>query len=203
MGIRDLARSLGYEGEHIDLGFVLDIPLPEPRMQELERWGREKASGYEVVTWVGMPPQQWREAYCRFHLLDDLELPPEHRNPVPLTVEMLESQARAYSSESAWLSIDALILAPDGAPAAHSRVIVPRASGQGQGQWAVEDWTLVLAAHRGRRLSALAKLANLRELAQHSPQTRTLHAEVPVTDEAMFAVNERFGYRPATEPQHA
>ncbi|GAA2047503.1 hypothetical protein GCM10009839_60850 [Catenulispora yoronensis] len=56
----------------------------------------------------------------------------------------------------------------------------------------------MLGAHRGHRLSTLAKVANLRHLAENSPQTRRLHTSVGVDDEVMWAVNQRFGFRPET-----
>lgn len=50
MGIRELARSLGYIGEDVDLSFVLDLALADAKLSELERWSWERPHGYEVVT---------------------------------------------------------------------------------------------------------------------------------------------------------
>jgi hypothetical protein len=195
MGIRDLARSLGYDSEYIDLSFVLELPVAEAKRCELERWVREGSGSYEAVTWVGLPPAEWREAYCLMHNLDDLDLPPEHRELSPWTADQVERLLRSEICRGGDL-ITTLVVDAGGAPAAMSNLFV---SGPPHG-WAFEAVTTVLIAHRGHRLSALAKVANLQRLGQDFPRTRAWHTEVAVDDEAMWAVNERFGFRVTTEP---
>ena len=190
MGIRELARSLGYVGEYVDLNFVLDLPVDEAKLGEVQRWACEKSQGYEVVTWAGVPPPEWREAHALLGVLYELDFPPEAREPSPWTADQLEARFRAEISSGRGL-IATLIVDVAGAPAAVSRLFV---SGPPH-EWAFETWTAVLSAHRGHRLSALAKVANLRRLNRDFPQTRTLDTEVAVYDEAMWAVNDRIGFR--------
>jgi RimJ/RimL family protein N-acetyltransferase len=193
MGIRDVANSLGYVGDFVDLLFVLDLPLSEAKLAELEQWAGEKSAGYRVVTWVGLPPSEWREAYMQLYILDDLESLPEHREWQDWTADHLEAWLRGQLDKDDEL-ITTLILDGTGAPVATSRLTAKAAPAT----WASEIGPTVLAEHRGRRLSARVKVANLRRLGRDFPHIRSLSTEVAVTDEAVWAVNDRIGFRPHT-----
>ena len=190
MGIRDVASALGYEGDWIELVFVLDLPLPEAKLNELERWAREKSGGYEAVTWMGLPPLEWREAYSLIHVLKELDYPPEAREAWTWTADLLEASLRGEGLRG-YQPIITLVMDATGAPVATSRLSVR----EPPHTWAVQEVTAVLDTHRGHRLSALAKVGNLRRLGREFPQTRSLHAEVAVEDEATWAINDRFGFR--------
>lgn len=41
----------------------------------------------------------------------------------------------------------------------------------------------------------MAKVANLRRLAQHHPKARRLHTWTAVTNDAMRSINDSFGFR--------
>jgi hypothetical protein len=115
VGIRELAESLGYIGEYVDVNFVLDLPVAEAMLSEVERWAGEKSHGYAAVTWVGVPPPEWREAHALLGILDELDLPPAAREPSPWTAEQLERVLRAQIPKGGGL-ITTLIVDGAGAP---------------------------------------------------------------------------------------
>jgi hypothetical protein len=61
---------------------------------------------------------------------------------------------------------------------------------------AQQDDTLVLRAHRGRRLGAVLKSANLAQLTAQFPGVRHLHSWTADGNDAMIATKRRFGFRP-------
>ena len=56
--------------------------------------------------------------------------------------------------------------------------------------------TLVLRAHRGRRLGMVAKTANLRQLLREVPQARRLVAWNAESNTHMVAINDALGFQP-------
>jgi len=193
MGIRDIARSLGYLSDNIELNFVLDLPVPEPKLAELEHWARERSRGYQAVTWSGLPPAAWREKYTTMITLSELDYPPEDRDPMPWTTERIELLLHNEIKQGRNL-ITTLIMDSSSAPAAFTTLWVTNAPHE----WASQGTTAVLNAHRGHRLAMLAKVANVRRLAADFPQTHQLHTEVSVDNELMWAINDRFGFCPRT-----
>jgi hypothetical protein len=83
-----------------------------------------------------------------------------------------------------------LVLDDGGGPAGYTLMLVTAG-----GVNAIQDDTFVLLAHRGHRLGALAKVANLRALAAHHPRARHVHTWTAEVNDAMHAVNARFGFR--------
>jgi hypothetical protein len=191
MGIQDLAKALGYATESIELQFVLDLPLPEAKLSELERWAGEKSGGYRAVTWLGLPPPEWREAHALIYRLNEWEYPPEAREPEFLRTADQHDALLQVEIARGEDRITTLVVDASGGPVALSRlsVMAPHRT------WAFEYPTMVLTSHRGRRLSALAKLASVRRLGREFLRIRSLHTDVQVEDEALYAVNERFGFR--------
>jgi hypothetical protein len=195
MGIREVANSLGYVGDDIDLLFVLDLPLPEAKLAELKRWAAEKSAGYQAVTWRGLAPREWREAYVLLHILEEFDYPDDDFERQHWTADLLDAILSRELSNGGEL-ITTLIVDGDGAPAAGSRLTV-----KGPARTSAEnDHTIVLGAHRGHRLSALAKVGNLRRLGRDFPQVGSLHTDVAVENEAMWVVNDRIGFRSNTPP---
>jgi GNAT superfamily N-acetyltransferase len=64
-----------------------------------------------------------------------------------------------------------------------------------KGETRAEQWaTIVDRAHRGHRLGAAVKVANLRNLAAHEPQVTEVHTENAETNARMVGINERLGF---------
>ena len=66
---------------------------------------------------------------------------------------------------------------------------------------AIQDDTLVMPEHRGRRLGTLLKLATLDLVQRDHPDRAALHTWTDPENHAMYRTNLRFGYR-AVERLH-
>jgi GNAT superfamily N-acetyltransferase len=80
---------------------------------------------------------------------------------------------------------------PHGEAAGYTLAYVPRADPDN----VLQDDTFVARAHRGRRLSAALKAANLSRLEEHRGGRRWMHTWTAGANPAMQAVNARFGFR--------
>jgi GNAT superfamily N-acetyltransferase len=169
-GNRAAAQALGYAVVQQEVRRDIDLPLPAPRVEELERTCRPYAADYAV--------RVWQDA-CPDDLVDDLaELMRQMSTDVPKDEmdwrEEVWDRARVRRDEDlsramdrTWVGAGA-VHEPTGRMVAFTVMGVPRSRPQRAYQWE----TLVSADHRGHRLGMLVKLAGLEELALRSPQTR-------------------------------
>src|SRR3546814_18633173 len=68
-------------------------------------------------------------------------------------------------------------------------LVLPRGGGL-----AMQDDTLVMPEHRGRRLGTRLKLATLQVLTRNHPERRALHTWTEPENHAMYRTNTDFGY---------
>ncbi len=80
----------------------------------------------------------------------------------------------------------------DGQAVAHSDLLL-RPSGTRGVQWA----TLVHRDHRGHRLGAAVKVANLRRLQRERPDITEVITQNAEVNEQMIGINDRLGFAPS------
>ena len=120
---------------------------------------------------------------------------PEHspcrlRVPAVVTADQVRRSDERLAT-AGWGLVTALLRGPDGTPAGYTRVFV-----NSDRLHAQQDDTFVLRAHRGHRLGAALKSANLAQLTEQFPGVRHLHSWTAEGNDAMIATNRRFGFRP-------
>ncbi|MHB1988135.1 MAG: GNAT family N-acetyltransferase [Acidimicrobiales bacterium] len=187
-----VARAAGYEPALAEARRALELPVPPEHLAELEAscqpWGR----GYQVLTWVGPTPEELLEG----------------RVALARSISIDAPQGKLARQEENWdatrvRDFDKLVEAMDrtgyvaGAVETSTRrlvgfteIAVPR-SLPGT---AYQFDTVVLPEHRGHRLGMLVKIANLQQLAEHSPATRRVLTWNAATNEPMLRVNQLLGF---------
>ena len=186
------AQERGFELAQFDIEKVVDVPA------HVEDWSRllagiEAASAaYRIVDWVGPCPDEHLDALCALASgfvgeipLGDLALEDEHWDER----RMREHDARHEASGR--FDLTTLAYAPDGSPAAYTTVIA-----QHDADYAFQDATLVVPAHRGRRLGLRLKVLNQLALVEHFPHVVTIETGNAGDNDHMNGVNERLGFRP-------
>lgn len=192
-GVRFL-RKRGYTLEQIARISFLDLPV-DPALLARHRTEAETraGTGYRVVSWVGLTPEQRRTdlAYLKNRMSID------------------EPAAGLEIDEETW--DEARVVSHDEAEIAGGRdmltsVIEHISSGKlvGINELSVakdrtrpvgQEDTLVLAEHRGRRLGMLLKVANLQELAKLAPEAPLVFTFNAEENRHMLNVNEAVGFR--------
>lgn len=186
------ARAAGFEPALAEARFVLRLPVDPAVLDALECEVLDAGRGYRLVTWRGACPLEWRAGRIRAARgmstdvpSGDLEVEPEHWDAARLAVfeRVVEAMDRA--------TISAAAIAPDGSLAAFSELAVPRVAPL----VAYQLDTIVMPAHRGRRLGLRVKVANLRSLQEAFPTARRVITTNATSNAPMIRVNERLGFR--------
>jgi GNAT superfamily N-acetyltransferase len=193
---RDDAPAVRFATKH---GFVvanteiqrrLALPVGEALLDEIESEGAAYHEGYTIETFVGELPEELLGSYC--DLLNqlvvdapsgDVDYEAGKHTPESLREHLLTQRRigrRVYFS--------AAIL--DGVAVAQSDLAL-----QTEGDTAVQWGTFVHRRHRGHRLGAAVKVANLRAVQRDRPDIRRVDTSNAETNQWMVAINERLGFR--------
>jgi len=191
-----LAAAYGLTCRTQEVGRVLDLPIPEARLDDLAASARARQGDYQVVTWVGDIPEEHFAAYGP--LLTQLELDDPHEDAVfeapdypPERLAYLNQRYR----ESGRTGITAVAITPDGTMVGNSELV-----------WSTSDDdpvieqenTLVMPAHRGHGLGLAMKVATHRAIAELAPAKRIVRTWNNEINDFMVGINEALGYRPAS-----
>lgn len=175
--------ALGYRSVHVEDHLVLPLPATPP---EVDR------AGYEIVTWRDRCPDELVDAYCemRTRMNHDVPMGDLDLEPVDMTVERLrageERTGRSYSSVVA-----AARCPEDGVLAGYSLTYLAHGTDH-----VIQDDTLVMPDHRGRRLGTALKVATLAIVQAEHPERVAIHTWTDPDNHAMYRTNTAFGYRP-------
>jgi GNAT superfamily N-acetyltransferase len=185
------AEALGFRTIHLEERMVLGLPVDPDHLARLAERATTAAAGYEVVSWVDRCPDDLVDAWCALRTRMEHDVPTGDSAGTPVTwdAERLRSSeqrtARAYRA-----LVSAARRTSDGELAAYTLLFVPHEAEQP----AVQDDTLVMPEHRGRRLGTLVKVANLEALGEVRPTRRALHTWTAPGNGPMVAVNRAFGF---------
>jgi GNAT superfamily N-acetyltransferase len=185
------AEARGFTTVHEEDHLVMELPRSP---EDLPKAGAEPANpptDYEVLTWSKRCPEPLAEAYCAMRTTMDNDVPIGEVDMLPstFTVEQLRQEekriANAYDSVVATVRRRA-----NGEMCGYSLVYLAHDSKQ-----ALQDDTLVMPEHRGRRLGQLLKLATLDVIQKRYPQRSSLHTWTDPENHAMYRTNVRFGFK--------
>ncbi|MFD9945119.1 GNAT family N-acetyltransferase [Nonomuraea sp. NPDC059023] len=150
-----------------------------------------RAEGYHVERFTGPAPEK---------LLADLAHLIGGMNDAPRGADIEEmrfdtDRMRAFEASIVPSGGDSYAMiarrTSDGAPAGYTRIYIEADRSDG---WARQADTTVLAAHRGRRLGLLLKVANLLWLRECEPQVEQVVTWNATSNRHMLAINEAMGF---------
>jgi GNAT superfamily N-acetyltransferase len=190
-GILRFADKHGFRLANTEIMRILRLPVPDGLLEEVRRESAARHGGYEIETYVDDLPEQYLPSYC--HLRNQLALDAptgdldfEEEASTPETIrQRLERNKR--SGRTTYLSLAVL----DGEAVAHSDIAVPPSGTESH-----QLGTLVRRDHRGHRLGAAVKVANLEALQRDRPDITEVHTQNAETNEWMVRINERLGFEP-------
>lgn len=184
-------------------GFALEqvyrVSVADIRELDLEARladARERSGDdYETIAWEGPTPAEHRAEMRRLHERMSIDAPVGGLalEPETWSDERLADFERSKTDGGRTMRTAAVRHRPSGELAGFTSLFVGAAPADGEGIARQHD-TLVVAAHRGRALGMLLKLANLVELRDHHPahpRVGTWNAE---ENRHMLAVNEATGF---------
>ena len=185
----------GYRLEQVDRGSRLPLPVADGVLeQHLSGAAAHAGADYDVLTWLGAAPPEWRDDLAALYTRMSTDAPTaglEEPEDVWTLERLLEQEAERAASPRTTLTAVA-VHRPSGRLVGYTELSAPPELGRAVSQ---ED-TLVLREHRGHRLGMLLKAANLLQLARvrpGHPAVTTFNAE---ENRHMLAVNEALGFAP-------
>lgn len=184
------AFAHGFGMDTTEVVRILSLPTPDGLLDEIDAEGAAYRHGYDVRVFDDGVPDELIESYC--FLLNQLvvEAP---TGEVDWEPERLTPDAVRHDIErdrSIGRTVLRAIAVKDGEAVAHSDLLV-RPSGTRAVQWA----TLVRSDHRGHRLGAAVKVANLRRLQRDRPDIVDVVTQNAEVNAQMIGINERLGFR--------
>jgi GNAT superfamily N-acetyltransferase len=182
------ATALGYAVVHREHHQVLDLPLPG----SLERTLPRAADGYELVTWRDRAPDDVVEAYATMHTQMGRDVPSGEVDHEPNVIDVAKIRTEEeFTAVGHTHLVAAARRTSDGVFAGYTVVVLPRGA-----DYAVQNDTMVMPAHRGHGLGMLLKAVMLRSLAAEHPECRVVHTWNAVDNAPMQHINRELGFRP-------
>lgn len=187
------AAAAGFRVGMVETHHVIELPLARERLAALAVRAAERAHGYQLVEFGMRCPPEHVEGFCAAQSrflheapLGDLDVEPETWTPDRLR------EAEERRAQQGREGITVLAIAPDGAVAGYTQLVVPPTN---DGRVAQAD-TLVLPEHRGHRLGLAMKVRNLQRLQQRYPHRTYVGTWNADSNAAMRAVNAELGAAP-------
>jgi GNAT superfamily N-acetyltransferase len=191
-----LALAHGYALEQVDRHSVLDLPLPPGVLGRHGAAARAAVGdGYRTLTWTGDVPDEWADQVAVLFTRMSTDAPvggvdygedPWDARRVRTWLDQLRGKGYGFLMTVAehvptrTLAAFTLFEHPPDRPAV-----------------VLQEDTLVLREHRGRRLGMHVKVVNLEALRDARPQARRIHTGNAEENAHMLAINVALGFRPA------
>lgn len=188
------ATARGFVRKHVELHQVLELPLPQERLAELD----QPVPGYEILQWREHTPQEWVEQFADALSAMSVDVPTGEldHEPVRWTPERLR-EAEARRLKQGRFCHTTVAVDQNGQLAAYTQM-----GGSTAGPERLYQWdTFVRPEHRGRRLGLAVKVPNFRSLQAGLDRPAVLHTWNATTNAPMIAVNEHLGFRPVAQRQ--
>lgn len=182
-------RAFGFESVHQEDHLVLDLPVSDEAVTVLEN-RIAGADDYEILTWRDRCPDDLVEAYAALRTQMENDVPLGEMDYQPVAVDEARIRSDEARTRPTWVRIVAAARRrADGMMGGYSCLLVSRGD-----HHVVQDDTLVMPEHRGRRLGTRLKLATLQIVRSDFPDHRALHTWTDPGNAAMYRTNTDFGY---------
>ena len=188
------AARHGFAVGNTEIRRVLELPVPEER---LDSWAEEAAAqhaGYELATYVDWVPEDLRASYVELQNQLTVDAPTGDIDfeAGAMTVEVYEHQARTRIRTGR--KVLGAVAVKDGELVAYTALSVP--PGRDAMPYLHQWGTFVHRDHRGHRLGLAVKVANLRAVQRMHPERTLVSTTNSPANGPMVAVNELLGFRP-------
>ena len=193
-GRRFLERQR-FEEALVEVRRDLRLPVPDDVLDRLEQECAPHAAGYELLTWRDRCPDELVEGRAALGraMSTDVPLGSLEWQEETWDAARVREREQLIAEQGRTSVVAAARDTSTGELVAFTELAARPARPEHVAQWE----TLVLAAHRGRRLGTLVKVAALRRLAQEVPGARLIATTNALTNTPMIAVNEALGFQPA------
>jgi GNAT superfamily N-acetyltransferase len=193
----EFAKSLGYEPALPEVARQLDVSaLDHAALDGMLAKAWEKASGYRIVSWRGVPPDDLIDdvAYLDGRLISDAPMGELELEPENITAQRVRAREEMIAVRGRETVHTGAVHEESGRLAAWTTICVDPEAG---GEHTMQYITLVDPDHRGHRLGTIVKIENLRRALAYAPAISRITTWNAAANSYMIAINEAMGFRPA------
>lgn len=190
------ALARGWALEQVERFSALDLPMDPARLDAFLAGARARAGAeYRLVQWEDACPERWLDDFAELNTRMSTDAP---LGGLDIQEDRWDAgRVRDKESHLAERGIRLVVTAAQHAPSGHLVAFTDVFCRPDDEDFVDQGDTLVVKAHRGRRLGMLVKAANLQHLARVRPQTRRIGTWNAEENAWMLAVNVELGFRPA------
>ena len=182
--------DLGAELRYTEQESSLDMDAVDPQL--MQRWIEAGPADLELVRWTRRCPDQWIDALVvtanamKDAPTDDLDMADTVVDASMVRAEIKARAARGLEYQGI------LAVTAHGEAAGSTEVFVNRHRPAASWQWS----TVVLPAHRGRRIGRWLKAAMWQRLRASEPEVTGLQTGNAASNAHMLAINTEMGFKP-------
>lgn len=187
------AAARGFARKHAELHQVLELPLPDSSLADLDRL----VPGYELVQWREHMPEEWLEQFADLLTGMSEDVPTGDRSvePIRWTPALIREAEARRVAQGRFIYTTAAVHTESGALAAYTQMGGAPETPDRRNQYD----TYVHPTHRGRGLGVGVKVPNVRALQAGLDHPAVLHTWNAPENSPMIAVNEKLGFRPTAQ----
>lgn len=185
------AQRQGFSVANLEIQRNLELPVDPALLESIAAAAAEKHADYEVRSYVGPLPDELLESWCELANMFLLEAPMGDVDVEAGATTPEAARERARVNERIGRTVYSSVALSDGKVVAHTDIGVSRDADEAH-QWG----TIVHPDHRGHRLGAAVKVANLRTLSARQPEVPRVVTTNAETNAWMVAINDELGFRP-------
>lgn len=184
------AAATGFHVSNTEITRRLRLPVADALLDEVDADSLAHAAGYAVETYVDEVPDHLLASYCGLvnQLVVDAPTGEVDYEASATTPEM--AKERFAQNQRLGRTVFYSLAVQDGAAVAQSDLAVQPGDSHKALQWA----TYVHRDHRGHRLGAAVKVANLRAIQQARPDVVEIDTQNAETNAHMVSINQRLGF---------
>jgi GNAT superfamily N-acetyltransferase/RimJ/RimL family protein N-acetyltransferase len=190
-GVMAFAEKLGFREANMEIHRDLALPVADELLDAIAAEAAPHHAAYEIVLAVGSLPDALIPSYCTLHNQLAVEAPggEVQWEPESWTPEIYASVVKKLHNVDRTRYTTVAVL--DGEVVALTDLVTTAGESKAQ-QW----YTIVARAHRGHRLGAAVKVANLRQAQLAEPHLTVVATQNAETNANMVDINDRLGFVP-------
>lgn len=185
------ARAQGFALANTEIQRNLELPVAEDLLEEITHEVEASRGPYEIRSYIGPLPDDLLESWCALSNMFMLEAPMGDVDVEAGRSTPEDVRERDAVNVSMGRTVFSTVAVLDGVVVGHTDIGLARGDDEAH-QWG----TLVHPAHRGHRLGAAVKVANVRLLQEHAPSAGRIVTTNAETNAWMVAINDRLGFAP-------
>lgn len=183
------AKRNGFQLANTEILRTLRVPVDEALLDEIAADAAKHHAGYEIVSYAGTMAEELQQSWCDVANRLSADAPTGATDWEVSAITPESYREGSERLEATGRRRVGSLAVRDGEVVAETHIMIT------EGDPRAEQWSTIVAPdHRGRRLGAAVKVANLRQLARLRPDVVEVSTQNAEDNQFMVSINERLGF---------